>query len=274
MKTIELKAIIRNGYEDDNLSIDLINDLIYDENKLDEFLESEENPYSKILFSLLYMQKNEDEAKVIWENILKNLKNLEDNLDRKVGASVAAMDYFQNIVEKDIDLKIVNEDNFDLITDIAIKDDLTELYNRDVLNVFLEKIFESSFRDNKTFCFVMLDIDNFKIINDVHGHQIGDEILKNISKIILSNIRKMDIAFRYGGDEMSIIFPNANKYQAFKIMENIRVEIRKYYEEDLEVTVSVGISENTKFLEFEEIIENADKKLYEAKKRGRNKTEY
>ncbi len=273
MKDIELRKVLENG-KVDGLDINLIDEFAYNEDKLNEFTLLHENPYSKIIMVLVHIQKDEDEAKNLWEKIINNLKNLEEKLERKVGITIASFDYLQNIEKDEVNLKIFNENNLNVLMDMSMTDELTKLYSKDILDVFLNKMFADAYRNENLFCLIMIDVDNFEIINDIYGREKGDEILEEISNMILENIRKMDIAFRYGDDELAILFPRATKQQAYRVMENLRISIRKRYEDKSEATISIGISENTGFVEVEDIIKNANKKLQEAKKRGKNKTRY
>ncbi|MGP2655478.1 GGDEF domain-containing protein [Malaciobacter sp. WC5094] len=170
-------------------------------------------------------------------------------------------------------MRIILEDEFDSISKIATIDELTGLYKRDVLNVFIKKIFEKTKRKKSIFSFIMIDIDDFKNINDTYGHQKGDEVLSKISSLIKKNIRKMDIAFRYGGEELCVIFPDTNKDDTFQIAEKIRLAIFEEYKDSMKITISIGISSNENIhdkQDEEDIIKKADELLYKAKNSGKN----
>ncbi len=273
MNEIEFRKLLESG-KVDWLDISMIEKFAQDKKNLSEFVDNSENPYSKIILVLAHIEKKEDEAKKLWKKLVKHLDDLEEKLERKVGLSVAVLDYFQNIEKKESNLKLFNDNNLSVLSTLAVTDGLTTLYSKDILDIFLEKMFEDAYRNDNLFCLVMIDVDNFGIINEIHGREEGDKILEEISIMILNNIRKMDIAFRYGDDELAIILPTANKQQAHRVMEVIRILIRNHYEDNLEASISIGISENTGFLEYEEIIQNAKEKLLEAKKKGKNRTRY
>ena len=121
---------------------------------------------------------------------------------------------------------------------------------------------------------VILDIDNFKIINDEHGHQAGDAIISEMGVLIANNIREIDIAARYGGDEFAIVLPKTNESGSLFLTEKIvnKIESSKILNSSkINITVSVGISSYPKnAMTPGGLIEKADIALYESKNRGRN----
>jgi two-component system cell cycle response regulator len=124
---------------------------------------------------------------------------------------------------------------------------------------------------------LMLDIDNFKKFNDTYGHQCGDIVLKRVASILKENSRQIDVAARYGGEEMSLILPNTDIDAAAVVAERIRKSIDNlripHNDFTLSVTVSIGVAQfrPEADLETRDIIERADKALYRAKEGGRNK---
>ncbi|RMA97269.1 sensor domain-containing diguanylate cyclase [Hydrogenothermus marinus] len=158
----------------------------------------------------------------------------------------------------------------------AIKDSLTGLYNRFFLEMEANKEFERAKRYKFPISIIMIDIDNFKNVNDTYGHLVGDEVLKKIANIIKNNIRKTDIAARYGGEEFVILLPNTPLEKAIKVAERIRQKVEEELFKDenntFKVTISAGVSycdyENC---DFKKVLEEADKALYIAKAQGKNK---
>lgn len=161
--------------------------------------------------------------------------------------------------------------NEDLVTDA-----LTNVFNRRYINERLPVDIYDAFKNNKDLSVIMLDLDFFKMINDQYGHDAGDVILKEISKILKSKIRKnCDWIARYGGEEFLISLPGADNKVAYRIAEDIRKEIEKheidYDGQKLKVTISAGVyTLETEKIGYEEVIKIADKKMYEAKNKGRN----
>ena len=124
---------------------------------------------------------------------------------------------------------------------------------------------------------MMIDLDNFKEINDRFGHQAGDAVLKEISSLLTRSLRDIDIPVRYGGDEVAIILPETVMEQAFFAAKRIKklLEERpvKFGKDSIQVTASFGISSspNSGIKTVEDMIATADKALYEAKRYGRNR---
>lgn len=148
-------------------------------------------------------------------------------------------------------------------------DTLTQLNNRDF---FYENISDSMEKLQKKKVYISLliiDLDNFKNINDTYGHIAGDEILKQLSNILKHNIRATDIAARWGGDEFVITLPEVNTKDAFNIADRIRCEIRShdflYKNMVFKVTASIGITSIENKMDINSFIDLADKALYKAK---------
>jgi diguanylate cyclase (GGDEF)-like protein len=123
----------------------------------------------------------------------------------------------------------------------------------------------------------MIDMDGFKQLNDGFGHQVGDALLVSAGKAILANLRKMDIAARYGGDEFVLLIPRADVAQATLVADRIREEFKKgsatILGRPVGVSMSVGISsvKSAKPAGAEQLVASADKALYTAKEQGRDR---
>ncbi len=165
---------------------------------------------------------------------------------------------------------------YEKIQTLAIMDGLTNVFSR---RHFLERFSDEIRRSRKfsfSFSFLMIDIDRFKDFNDQYGHLVGDAILREISKAIKDTVRQIDFVGRYGGEEFCVVLPEADKEQAFIVAERIRIAVEsksiKVYDEELKVTVSIGIS--TFPVDAQDpgmIIEASDKALYLSKETGRNR---
>lgn len=157
----------------------------------------------------------------------------------------------------------------------AITDGLTGLYIHRYFELQLESEFQRSKRYRSEFSLLMIDIDKFKNINDTHGHQIGDQIIKVISRIIKQTLRSVDLVFRYGGDEIAVILPETSKDNAFIVAEKLRESVSSHlFVNDINVTLSIGISHCDKeYIHSKEfLLKEADMALYKAKSLGRNRT--
>jgi len=148
-------------------------------------------------------------------------------------------------------------------------DTLTQLNNRDFFYANISDSMEKLQKKKSSISLLVIDIDNFKNINDTYGHIAGDEILKQLSYILKCNIRSTDIATRWGGDEFVITLPEANTIDAFDIADRIRSNIHShdfFYNNILfKVTVSIGITSVEDKMDINEFIDLADKALYKAK---------
>ena len=125
----------------------------------------------------------------------------------------------------------------------------------------------------------MLDIDRFKEVNDTYGHRTGDRVLRALAERITQNIRQVDILGRYGGEEFAILLPETELFKACEIAERIRSAVANQPIVETEqgpvsVSISVGVTRATKATTtLAELLEQADKALYMAKEKGRNRVE-
>jgi len=161
---------------------------------------------------------------------------------------------------------------------MALTDPLTGLYNRRVFMEMAEKELAKAKRYGYNFSILMLDIDNFKRINDTYGHDVGDLVLKKIAEILRRNVRGADVVARFGGEEFIVMLSNANLNGAVKKAEQLRRLIEQTpvelpSGEKLRVTVSIGVSTYRGQESLEELIKEADIALYEAKRNGKNRVE-
>jgi len=160
------------------------------------------------------------------------------------------------------------------LREISELDPLTMIYNRRKLLELLMLEIEKVKRYARPLSLIMLDIDFFKKINDKHGHNMGDAVLKSTTSIICGNIRKIDIFARYGGDEFIILSPETDKQGAMSLADKIRDAVALHSYPAMEpVTISVGVAELSPEDSGAGLIEKADEALYLAKKRGRNRVE-
>lgn len=159
---------------------------------------------------------------------------------------------------------------------LTIIDPLTNLYNRRHCQEVIEREFSRAKRYSSDLSIAMFDIDNFKKVNDNYGHQFGDEVLKQVSKIIISSLRNTDFAFRYGGEEILAVLTNSSTENALIPIERIRAKVENYpfefNDEYIKVTISAGISSTQEeSSSSEQLTKMADEALYKAKNSGKNK---
>ncbi|RCX18793.1 diguanylate cyclase (GGDEF)-like protein [Anaerobacterium chartisolvens] len=166
---------------------------------------------------------------------------------------------------------------------MALTDTLTGLYNRNYIAGSLHITLARSIRSGEPISFIMADIDFFKTINDTYGHQTGDCVIRDASKIIKHSVRESDIVARYGGEEFLIVCPITEASGARKISERIRSNIDSNTficgDHSIHITISLGIrsmalKQGTKTdIIMNKLIKEADMALYKAKFKGRNRVE-
>lgn len=154
-------------------------------------------------------------------------------------------------------------------------DPLTHLYNRRYLSDALSIEFEGFQRYQSTFCVLIIDIDYFKNVNDLHGHLVGDEILVALSSLILENTRKTDVLGRFGGEEFVLMMRYTDATNALKHADRLRILIETHTfitkAGPLHITISFGVSEVSSLDKHEEaVLHRADLALYQSKNNGRN----
>jgi diguanylate cyclase (GGDEF)-like protein len=154
-------------------------------------------------------------------------------------------------------------------------DPLTDLYNHKTFHEYLEKLIEHQHMSHFPFQLAVMDIDNFKKVNDTYGHWVGDIALKQVAARVLEHMGSDDFAARYGGEEFVLLLTLENVESAYQTIEIIREAIAStpiHEMEDKTVTVSIGLHAFKKGDTKEKMFQLADKALYEAKKTGKNKT--
>ncbi len=180
-----------------------------------------------------------------------------------------------NTVIKFIYKDLVEADFHEEIYKLASLDGLTQLINKKHFKEVLSREISRSQRQKEPLALCMMDIDFFKKINDTHGHQAGDHLLVEVTKLIKQQIRKEDVFARYGGEEFCLLLPNSTHESAYTVAEKIRQTIAEttlsFNNKAISVTLSIGIAmlQNAS-VDGDHFIEYADAKLYHSKQNGRN----
>jgi len=155
---------------------------------------------------------------------------------------------------------------------LSITDKLTDLFNRQKLDEVLHYEYTQSVRYGSRFSIILLDIDDFKNVNDTLGHLVGDKALVKFADILRENIRDSDTVGRWGGEEFLIILPKAQEDEAVLVAEKLRKNIEQTdFEINMKITASIGVSSTAGKETLTNILSQADKALYKAKKLGKNK---
>jgi diguanylate cyclase (GGDEF)-like protein len=190
------------------------------------------------------------------------------------------MDHVRIVAARAIERKMLKRqaDEGEYYKKISLTDGLTELYNHRHFHHLLSTELNRSERNRRTFCLLMIDVDNFKIYNDSLGHPAGDQALKFLAWLLKHHARASDVVCRYGGEEFTMILPETNTAAGKMAAERLRqkVEEAEFYQQDVmpskNLTVSIGVAcfpDDAQSAE--ELLSKADQALYQAKKEGKNR---
>ena len=184
----------------------------------------------------------------------------------QIGDTVLQLSYNDDI-EKEFHRKLF---------DFAVRDALTGMYNKRFVLNEMENLMRIARRNGRIFCIIMVDIDDFKQINDRFGHPSGDEYLKQLAGLIRDSLRDQDIAGRIGGEEFLVILPETTIDGAFQLAVRIRKNVEEFvlYPQDkrIRTTISAGVCQfESRIADVPEFLDMADQALYEAKKAEKNK---
>ena len=155
-----------------------------------------------------------------------------------------------------------------------VRDSLTGLLNHTAIKDQLDGEVVRAKRQNKPMSFVMIDLDNFKRINDSYGHPAGDRVIKSLARLLRQRLRASDLIGRYGGEEFAVVLVDSDASMAMKVMDNIRNDFSHLHHSaesiDFSVTFSCGVADVSRFPDANRLSVAADKALYKAKHAGRN----
>lgn len=197
--------------------------------------------------------------------------------DEEKGLKLGAVDYITkpirpSIVSARVNTHITLKQQRDQLLSMASHDQLTGLYNRHFLFLNAKKKISRSIRHKTPMSLVMMDIDHFKKINDLHGHPTGDAVLQAVAVLLNKQCRQEDIVARFGGEEFIILFDHTDLNNARKKAEQLRQMVEESQPEQLLVTMSFGVVQLKQEKDnIDDIIKRADEALYFAKEAGRNR---
>ena len=242
---------------------------------LDPLLErhsKESDFYSRFFLAVAHARLDEDHAKVHVSGMIDHHDQLTTSLGRPVDFRVTVLDYL--VAHPDIVKMpgIVDLDAFRETERRATTDQLTGLYNRRFLQSYLDKELNRARRYDQQFSVVFLDVDDFKLINDTHGHTVGDRVLARVGREITSLLRLEDIAVRYGGEEFVIVLPQTHLVGAKVFAERLRARLAQDDESAIAVQFSAGIASYPfDGTTVSQLINTADAALYQAKLAGKDR---
>ncbi len=181
---------------------------------------------------------------------------------------------FLSLIGNHIGVAIENNFLYKQIRDSAFHDGLTDIFNK---RYFFETLNLVTNLTEQNYCIAIVDLDNFKRINDTYGHPMGDEVLKKVSKVMQKATRANDIVARYGGDEIIMFFQNfTDREKVYQRIEAIRKEIEQtiitYDKDAISVTVSIGVYiKHDEYMTLNDVIKKADEIMYLSKNSGKNR---
>ncbi len=168
-------------------------------------------------------------------------------------------------------IRNINQEKLEESINQAHTDALTGLFNRRYADTFFNKLSTSHL--DEEWCVAMVDIDDFKVLNDTHGHRVGDDVLRFLSDFIKSKLRKTDVVFRWGGEEFLIFLKDVNAAIAFRILDKLRGKLElediETHDKILKVTVTIGVCP-LDISDIEQSIDTCDHLMYEGKAAGKN----
>lgn len=199
-----------------------------------------------------------------------------NTMHRTIRRQIGELNSHRNMLEQEItertrQLEIANE-KLDII---SRTDELTGLPNRRDMHSTINKEISRTVRSKNPLCFVFIDIDHFKKINDTYGHGCGDKVLQSVSQTVRGLLRTYDVLARYGGEEFLTLLPDTDLEGARVVAERFREKVENtiitYGKHEIKVTITLGVSRYDSKLGPDRSIQMADKALYEGKENGRNK---
>ena len=244
--------------------------------ELNRITENNGDEAYQVLFSVItHLDLSPEQAVDYWKQIVTHRNSMSESLGRGVNLRTAICDYFCTINKSMtnpiiIEIRVLEDALYSLRFD-----SLTGLYSRRTFDEVFVREVERANRYGKELSVLFFDLDDFKQVNDTFGHLAGDDALEHVARIVMSEIRTIDIASRYGGEEIVVVLPETGKAAAFVVGERIREKVEEmkltYNDKIINLTISGGIATlpldatDTKAL-----IANADIAVYKAKEEGKN----
>jgi len=229
--------------------------------------------YSSLLYLLTHLNFTERQAARHWKKVVKHRDTLRTAIGRDPGLRVAILDYFSNVSRDLRNPKMIELANYERTERSAVTDGLTGLYNHSFFLQALRQEVLRSKRHGLRAALLLLDLDDFKQINDERGHVEGDRVLMRAAAVVREGVREIDVAARYGGEEFAVLLPDTSRLGAFVVAERIRRRIEERFARGRSiVTISGGIAvfpddAGTPA----DLIVQADAGLYGAKAAGKNR---
>lgn len=261
--------------------LDLINQIFADNDAAEDsvleaaeslYKSGEKDIYARLIHVMCHLRLPPAEAKHTWEAIIEHRNLLEEKLGRKAGFRVAMVDYFVNESHELKNPKVIEIHVYAETARQAAVDELTGVFNRRFFDAAIERELKQASRRNREFSLLIMDIDNFKRVNDTHGHTTGDAVISALGKLLKRSIRSEDTPCRIGGEEFAVILPETSPEGAMIVSEKIRTEFAKLKIASTDLSLSGGLATFPGDASTTaELIDRADQMLYFAKYSGKNR---
>lgn len=228
--------------------------------------------YSDVLFTLTHEHFPPDRAHELWERIVTHKQKLEQALGRSVSVEVATLDFFTHVDAELPPPTLISRPTLSDFAEIAMQDGTTGLFCRWAFRTLLEKEVARARRFDQPVSVMMLDLDDFKVVNDRYGHPVGDQVLATVSRMLRLTLRESDIVARYGGEEFAAVLPRSTTDHLGSLLERVREAIAADHAGLPRITASIGVAcYPTDADSPSALVERADQALYEAKRAGKNR---
>ncbi|OKY75536.1 MAG: hypothetical protein BM485_07305 [Desulfobulbaceae bacterium DB1] len=244
--------------------------------ELDEIIKEHGNLAFPVIFHVLtHLDLPQAEAETAWRDICAHREKMSALLEHNVNLRTAICDYFCSIHKSLKNPKVVEIHVFESTLNSVKYDRMTGLYNRAYFDESIIREVARAKRYDTDLSILFLDLDDFKTVNDTHGHPAGDHVLKEISQAIIHAVRTEDIAARYGGEEIVIILPETSKTTALILAERIRALIEnlqlQFDGKNIGLTISGGVASfPIDAAGTSDLVIFADRALLQAKAAGKN----
>jgi diguanylate cyclase (GGDEF)-like protein len=230
--------------------------------------------YSDLLYAITHRFFSPSVAEGMWNSILRHKYEMSSIMKRNIRIAVASLDYLSNMTTEIPSATVSDEAYIADLVRLSVHDGLTGLFNHSSCFRKIDAELKRYVRYNTVVSLMMIDIDNFKEINDTFGHQTGDDVLASLGRIIREEAREADICCRYGGEEFAVIMPLTDASNAGALAERLRVRVAQSLFDGRSVTVSIGVAScGEKIRTPQELVKKADSALYGAKRSGKNRVE-
>ncbi|MCX7679588.1 MAG: diguanylate cyclase [Spirochaetes bacterium] len=246
--------------------------------KITDVVKSDNFPlwgYKALLQFLTGLDIPEEKAKEHCDHIIEHRKHLSEKLQRDIGFRVAALDYFYNKMRLLKNPRFIEIEDFEKILSMSKEDTKLGCYNINYFNTVAHNEIKRAERYSHCFSIIIIDLDDFKAINDTYGHIVGDKILEQFVAVIKANLRSEDVLARYGGDEFIILLPQTGRVGARAMAERIKHRLEEHFKSSENKSISVRFSAGIATYpydaeDYDTLLDCADKALYKSKFLGKN----